>query len=131
LGAVRPGHVLREIEHGQPGQGCHGDQNSLAGLDCGRTPGRPGRGLTARRQPSENPAHSKLVDQPIYAKDPPVSPRPKVAAERRAAIVRATIRCVARDGYARLTMKRVAAEAGVSPGILHYYFRDKRAILAS
>jgi AcrR family transcriptional regulator len=26
-------------------------------------------------------------------------------------------------------MKRVAAEAGVSPGILHYYFRDKRAIL--
>jgi AcrR family transcriptional regulator len=60
-----------------------------------------------------------------------VSPRPKVAAERRAAIVRATIRCLARDGYARLTMKRVAAEAGLSPGILHYYFRDKRAILAS
>jgi AcrR family transcriptional regulator len=58
-----------------------------------------------------------------------VSPRPRVAAERRAAIVRATIRCLARDGYARLTMKRVAAEAGVSPGILHYYFRDKRAIL--
>jgi AcrR family transcriptional regulator len=58
-----------------------------------------------------------------------VSPRPRVAAERRAAIVRATIRCLARDGYACLTMKRVAAEAGVSPGILHYYFRDKRAIL--
>jgi TetR/AcrR family transcriptional regulator, transcriptional repressor of bet genes len=58
-----------------------------------------------------------------------VSPRPRVAAERRAAIVRATIHCLARDGYACLTMKRVAAEAGVSPGILHYYFRDKRAIL--
>jgi AcrR family transcriptional regulator len=58
-----------------------------------------------------------------------VSPRPKVAPERRAAIVRATIRCLARDGYAGLTMKRIAAEAGVSPGILHYYFRDKRAIL--
>jgi len=58
-----------------------------------------------------------------------VSPRPRVAAERRAAIVRATIRCLARDGYACLTMKRVAAEAGVSPGILHYYFRDKRVIL--
>jgi AcrR family transcriptional regulator len=28
-------------------------------------------------------------------------------------------------------MKRVAREAGMSPGILHYYFRDKRAILAS
>src|SRR5215470_6760371 len=98
----------------------------------------------------------KLVDQPIYApcrarepgasqrRDaitelraptlsaagvPLVSPRPRVAPERRAAIVRATIRCLARDGYARLTMKRVAAEAGVSPGILHYYFRDKRAML--
>ena len=59
-----------------------------------------------------------------------MSPRPRVAPERRAAIVRATIHCLARDGYAGLTMKRIAAEAGVSPGILHYYFRDKRAILA-
>jgi AcrR family transcriptional regulator len=59
-----------------------------------------------------------------------MSPRPVVAPERRAAIVRATVRCLARDGYAGLTMKRVAAEAGLSPGILHYYFRDKRAILA-
>jgi AcrR family transcriptional regulator len=59
-----------------------------------------------------------------------MSPRPRVAPERRAAIVQATIRCLARDGYAALTMKRIAAEAGVSPGILHYYFRDKRAILA-
>jgi AcrR family transcriptional regulator len=54
-----------------------------------------------------------------------------MAPVRRAEIVSATIRCLARDGYARLTMKRVAAEAGVSPGILHYYFPDKRAILAA
>jgi AcrR family transcriptional regulator len=58
-----------------------------------------------------------------------MSPRPTVRVERRAAIVRATIRCLARDGYGGLTMKRVAAEAGMTPGILHYYFRDKRAIL--
>lgn len=50
---------------------------------------------------------------------------------RREQIVRATIRCLARDGYAGLTMKRVAAEARVSPGILHYYFRDKAAMLAA
>ena len=50
---------------------------------------------------------------------------------RRAEIVRATVRCLARDGYTRLTMKRVAAEAGVSQGILHYYFADKRAILTA
>jgi len=45
---------------------------------------------------------------------------------RREQIVRATIRCLARDGYARLTMKRVAALADVSPGI-----RDKAAMLAA
>ncbi len=50
---------------------------------------------------------------------------------RREQIVRATIRCLARDGYARLTMKRVAGEAGVSQGILHYYFRDKAAMLTA
>ena len=50
---------------------------------------------------------------------------------RREQIVRATIRCLARDGYAGLTMKRVAAAAGLSQGILHYYFADKRAILAA
>jgi AcrR family transcriptional regulator len=54
-----------------------------------------------------------------------------VAPVRREQIVRATIRCLARHGYAGLTMKRVAAEAQVSPGILHYYFRDKAAMLAA
>jgi AcrR family transcriptional regulator len=48
---------------------------------------------------------------------------------RRAQIVRATVQCLAREGYTRLTMKKVARAAGVSQGILHYYFRDKRAIL--
>ena len=45
--------------------------------------------------------------------------------------MRATIRCLARDGYAGLTMKKVARTAGVSQGILHYYFADKRAILVA
>src|SRR5258708_36762019 len=46
-------------------------------------------------------------------------------------IIRATIRCLARSGFSQLTMKRLAAEAGVSQGILHYHFKDKRAILAA
>jgi AcrR family transcriptional regulator len=50
---------------------------------------------------------------------------------RREQIVRATIRCLAREGYTRLTMKKVARAAGVSQGILHYYFTDKRAMLAA
>jgi AcrR family transcriptional regulator len=50
---------------------------------------------------------------------------------RRQQIVRATVRCLAREGYTSLTMRRIAREAGVSQGILHYYFADKRAILAA
>jgi len=60
-----------------------------------------------------------------------VSPKVGVAPLRREQIVRATIRCLARDGYAGLTMKKVARTAGVSQGILHYYFADKRAILVA
>ena len=60
-----------------------------------------------------------------------MSPKVGMPPVRRAQIVRATIRCLAQDGYARLTMKNVAREAGVSQGILHYYFRDKREILAA
>lgn len=54
-----------------------------------------------------------------------------VAPLRREQIVLATIRCLARVGYSRLTMKDVAREARVSQGILHYYFADKRAILVA
>src|SRR5215470_16635091 len=50
---------------------------------------------------------------------------------RKEQIVRATIRCLAREGYTRLTMKKVAREAGVSQGILHYYFADKQAMLVA
>src|SRR5260370_22131372 len=60
-----------------------------------------------------------------------VTPKLGMGPLRREQIVRATIRCLARDGYAGLTMQRVAADAAVSQGILHYYFRDKAAVLAA
>ena len=60
-----------------------------------------------------------------------MTPKLGMAPVRREQIVRATIRCLARRGYTGLTMKRVAAEAAVSQGILHYYFRDKAAMLAA
>jgi AcrR family transcriptional regulator len=60
-----------------------------------------------------------------------VSPKVGMGPVRREQIVRATVRCLARDGYTRLTMKKVAREAGVSQGILHYYFADKHAILTA
>lgn len=55
--------------------------------------------------------------------------RSTVVPVRRAQIVDATIRCLAREGYARLTMKAIAQEAQLNQGMLHYYFTDKRAIL--
>ncbi len=60
-----------------------------------------------------------------------MAPNKRVAPLRREQIVQATIQCLARDGYARLTMKTLAREAGVSQGILHYYFADKAAILVA
>src|SRR5258706_6023651 len=54
-----------------------------------------------------------------------------MAPVRREQIVRATIGSRPGDAYAGLTMKRVAVEAAVSQGILHYYFRDKAAMLAA
>jgi AcrR family transcriptional regulator len=60
-----------------------------------------------------------------------MTPKLGVAPVRREQIVHATIRCLAREGYAGLTMKKVAREAAVSQGILHYYFDSKRAILVA
>jgi TetR/AcrR family transcriptional repressor of bet genes len=60
-----------------------------------------------------------------------MSPKVGMRPVRREQIVRATVRCLARQGYRRLTMKDLAREARVSQGILHYYFTDKQAILAA
>lgn len=48
-----------------------------------------------------------------------MSPKVGMGPMRREQIVRATVRCLAREGYTRLTMRMVAREAGVSQGILH------------
>jgi AcrR family transcriptional regulator len=59
-----------------------------------------------------------------------VAPK-RVAPVRREQIVQATIRRLARDGASGLRMKAIAREAGVSQGILHYYFAGKRDILVA
>ena len=41
-----------------------------------------------------------------------MAPNKVVAPQRREQIIQATIRCLARDGYTRLTMKTLAREAG-------------------
>lgn len=50
---------------------------------------------------------------------------------RRAEIVRATWRLIAREGIAGTTMRRLADELGLANGALTVYFPNKRAILAA
>ena len=49
--------------------------------------------------------------------------------ERRAEIVDALLRVMADQGWAKATIARIAREAGLTPGLLHYHFQSKQAIL--
>jgi AcrR family transcriptional regulator len=51
--------------------------------------------------------------------------------ERRAEIIRATWRVIAREGIANATTREIAKEAGYSYGVLAHYFIDKADVLAS
>jgi TetR/AcrR family transcriptional regulator, transcriptional repressor of bet genes len=59
------------------------------------------------------------------------SPRFKREApeKRRADLVQAAIRCLSEGGMSAFKMERIAAEAGVSLGLLPHYFTSKNALL--
>jgi AcrR family transcriptional regulator len=50
-------------------------------------------------------------------------------AGRRSQIVHAAAKVLGRQGYAETSLKDVAREAGVAPGLLHYYFESKEELL--
>lgn len=50
--------------------------------------------------------------------------------ETRERILRAAHDCLVRDGYEKITTRRIAEEAGVNIATLHYYFGSKEALLA-
>ncbi len=50
---------------------------------------------------------------------------------RRAELVRAASRVIAREGIAAATTRRIAEEAGVPPGLVHYWFTGKDELLAA
>jgi TetR/AcrR family transcriptional repressor of bet genes len=50
---------------------------------------------------------------------------------RRLQLIDATIDCIARRGFADLTLARVAETAGLSVGIVNFYFKSKDALLIS
>jgi TetR/AcrR family transcriptional regulator, transcriptional repressor of bet genes len=53
------------------------------------------------------------------------------AAERRAALIAATLACLARFGHEGLSVRRISAEAGVSMGLINHHFRGVAALVAA
>ena len=60
-----------------------------------------------------------------------MSPRPRVAPRRRQQIMDALFRCMARKGYARVSISDIAAEGRVARGAINYFFAGKDEILAA
>ncbi len=56
-------------------------------------------------------------------------PREGIKALRREQLIDATMRTIARHGFARTTMAQVAKAAGLSQGIVNFYFKTKEALL--
>lgn len=56
---------------------------------------------------------------------------PKLGMEeiRREQVIAATTRCIVKKGMAGLSIKDIAAEAGISTGIIYHYFKNKEEIL--
>jgi TetR/AcrR family transcriptional repressor of bet genes len=52
------------------------------------------------------------------------------ADQRRAEIVQALYECLAEQGHEKVTIKVIAARAGLPPGVIHYYFNSKEDIIA-
>lgn len=62
----------------------------------------------------------------------PEGPRKRKASResRRVQLIEATIRVLAREGYARTTLTRVAEAAGVSHGLVNFHFASKEGLLS-
>jgi AcrR family transcriptional regulator len=55
----------------------------------------------------------------------------RMSEETRKRIIEAAVRVLARDGYAATSVKDIAAEAGVAPGLVHYYFKNKENLVVA
>ena len=53
---------------------------------------------------------------------------PKVVEDRREQIIDAAMRVFAQKGFTRATNKDIAHEAGITPGLIYYYFESKEAV---
>lgn len=53
----------------------------------------------------------------------------KSSEERREQISQAFLHVLAEHGYAKASINKTAEQAGLSPGLIHYHFKNKQAIL--
>lgn len=60
-----------------------------------------------------------------------MAPRPDVSEERRAQIIESATQVFARQGFANTRMEDVAAESGLSKGLLYFYFKSKEEIISA
>lgn len=58
-----------------------------------------------------------------------MSPRPNVSDERRTQIIESAINVFSRQGFSNTRMDDVAAESGLSKGLLYWYFKSKDEII--
>lgn len=58
-----------------------------------------------------------------------MSPRPNVSDERRTQIIESAINVFSRQGFNNTRMDDVAAESGLSKGLLYWYFKSKDEII--
>ena len=54
---------------------------------------------------------------------------PKVVEDRREQIIDAAMQVFAQKGFTRATNKDIAREAGITPGLIYYYFESKEDLL--
>lgn len=56
--------------------------------------------------------------------------RKSIAHKRREQILWALYECLAENGHEKVTINTIAAQAKLSPGIIHYYFKSKDEIVS-
>lgn len=60
-----------------------------------------------------------------------MTPKELKHAQKKLELTRNAIELLARVGFAGANMRDIAKQSGVSLGVLHYYFEDKRELIAS
>src|SRR5690606_15417937 len=93
-------------------------------------PSRPGSTLPGNRPAERAGTMASVTDVAPVAGSAQHGRRSLTVEQRRAEILEATRRVVLARGFGHTRIADVAAELGVSTGLIHYHFASKDALLA-